>query len=309
MNDAELDRILDAWSAPAVPASLRARLQSALPEKRARRTLGRPRWIAAFAAAGALAAAASIVSNGILQSDAGPWDSHTYVRRTRIVQPPIAKLKWQSGKGGSSGWQWKAGELVGSMSLDAHWSHARYGYRWTARPLASSAYLFTVHPLQPSAVSPAPRVVRPGDAFDVDLYASGSERVYDRYELFGQPVKLVVPDELRGPDVLTLTTPRLFINGLFATGPGGVVEAKCEVMYVELPGRGRYLFALAPYANFQVAGHVTGNMLEFQSGGDRFRIESSAQIASGGTRSLFLLVQRGVQVQRPNFGAGRPAER
>ena len=107
MNDTELDELLDTWKSPDVPASLRAGLRSRLAAGKARTSIRVPvRWLAAFAlAGGALALGASLLWNGPLSSEAGRWIPGIYVRRTRMVRPPVAKLKWMFKGGLSTGWQ------------------------------------------------------------------------------------------------------------------------------------------------------------------------------------------------------------
>ncbi len=318
MNDAELDEILDSWKAPAPPASMRANFKAALPARRTRRVFGLPlRWAVALAlGAAALAGAGVLVSNGRLSSDAGPWDGGTYLRRTRIVQPSIAKLKWQFAEGRSTGWQWQGSKLVGSAYLYDRWSRVHYGYTWSAEPLGGGQYRFTAQPLDPSVVKedgtiaegvhPGPRIVSAGSTFEVDLYASGSERVYDRFELFSHPVGATAPWEPgSAARMLTLTNPRLYIDGRLAAGPGGVVEAKGTTVFVEVPGYGRFVLGLdrGGRAVSSATASVNGGTVEFTFGAKRFRIECTAPIAPEGEHAVFV-VRQDVEVSEPAFGGG-----
>ena len=316
MKDTELDNMLNSWKAPEAPASMRAGLQSQFPAKPPLRFPGvPPRWILAFAAAaGALALGASLVEDGTLGSDSGPWDTGTYVRRTRIVHPFLAKFGWSHMGGHSTGWQRQAGKLVGSVYMFDKSTHAHYGYTWNAEPLGAGRYRFTVLPLDPSVLKeegriaplarPAlPAIVGPGSAFEVDLYASGNERLYDHYELSGQPLPLPKPD---GPDLITLTGPQLYINGAFALDSGGVAEASGNVVSVRLRGRGEYALTLNPRGDtrFQLAGTAKGNAIEFQSGGDAFRIACTAPVTRGGDRGVYLYVNKDGNAGSSGFGAG-----
>jgi hypothetical protein len=320
MNDTELHELLDTWKAPAAPASLRAGLRSRLAARKARTSIRVPvRWLAAFSlAAGALAFGASLLWNGALSSEAGRWSPGIYVRRTRMVQPPVAKLKWMFTGGRSTGWEWREGKLVGSFYLYDRLSRKHYGYSWNAQPAAAREFLFTVQPLDPSVVRedgpivppphlPAPRMIAAGSVFDVDLYESGSERVYDHIELSGEPFEIAThPEPAQAAATLTLSNPRLYINGQFAAGAGGVVRAAGLTAIVAVPGRGHYDLALDPKENlrFVRAGSANGNTIEFQSGGDRFRLECSAPVAPGGARPIFVFFESNPRESGPGFSSG-----
>lgn len=316
MNDTELDDMLNTWKAPAAPASMRAKLQSRFPAKPPLRFLGvRPRWILAFAAAtGALALGASLVEDGTLGSDSGPWDTGTYVRRTRIVHPFLAKFGWSHVGGHSTGWQRQAGKLVGSVYMFDKSTRAHYGYTWNAEPLGAGRYRFTVLPLDPSVLREAgpvaplarpalPAIIGPGSTFEVDLYASGSGRLYDRYELSGQPLPLPKPD---GPDLITLTNPQLYINGALALDSGGVAEVSGDIVFVQLRGGGEYALSLNPRGDtrYLLAGTAKGNAIEFQAGGDAFRIACTAPVTRNGDRAVYLYVKKDVNAGSSGFGAG-----
>jgi hypothetical protein len=316
MNDTELDNMLNTWKAPEAPTSIRAGLQSRFPAKRPLRLLGvRPRWVLAFAAAaGALAVGASLVQDGTIMSDSGPWDAGTHMQRTRIVHPLLAKFGWSYKGGLSTGWQWQWGKLVGSVYMFDKSTRAHYGYTWNAEPLGAGKYRFTVLPLDPSVLreegpvaplarSILPTIVGPGSTFEVDLYASGSERVYDRYELSGQPLPRPKPDN---PDLITLTNPELYINGAFALDSGGVVEARGDRVFVQLRNRGEYALTLDPRGDtrFLLAGTARGNTIEFRAGGDEFRIACTAPITRSGDRGVYLYVKKDVNLGSSGFGGG-----
>src|SRR5215468_8573787 len=111
MNDLDLDRALDAWSVPGPPPSLRAAMEARLPAQPKRRI--RFRWVAAAALATvATTLATPAIRSGVLSSDTGAWDERTYVRRTRIVEPPIGKFLWMLRSGRTTGWQWWGDKLA-----------------------------------------------------------------------------------------------------------------------------------------------------------------------------------------------------
>ena len=169
------------------------------------------------------------------------------------MRPPVAKLKWMFKGGLSTGWQWREGKLVGSVYLYDRLSRKHYGYSWNAQTLGTREFLFTAQPLDPSVVRedgpivppahlPAPRMVAASSAFDVDLYNSGNQRVYDHIELSGEPLEVAShPEPAYAPAAITLSNPRLYINGQFAAGPGGVVRATGLTAIVSVPGRGHYV--------------------------------------------------------------------
>jgi hypothetical protein len=316
MNDTDLDSLLDTWKAPEPPASMRAGLQSRFPAKPPLRLLGvRPRWILALAAAtGALALGASLVQDGILGSDSGRWDPDTYVRRTRVVHPLLAKFGWSHMGGRSTGWERQAGMLVGSVYMFDKSTRVHYGYTWNAEPIGAGQYRFTVLPLDPSVLReegpvaplarPAlPAIVGPGSTFEVNLYVSGRERLYDRYELSGQPLPLPKPDD---PNLITLTNPQLYMNGAFALGSGRVSEASGDRVSVQLRGRGEYSLTLDPRGDtrFVLAGTAKGNMIEFHADGDEFQIACTAPATRGGDRAVYVYLKQDVNAGSSGFGSG-----
>ena len=204
------------------------------------------------------------------------------------------------------------------MYLYDRLSRKHYGYSWNAQTLGTREFLFTAQPLDPSVVRedgpivppahlPAPRMVAAGSAFDVDLYNSGNQRVYDHIELSGEPLEVAShPEPPYAAAAITLSNPRLYINGQFAAGPGGVVRATGLTAIVSVPGRGHYVLALDPKENsrFVRAGSASGMAIEFQSGSDRFRLESSAPVAPGGSSPVFVFLQNDPSVTAPGFASG-----
>jgi hypothetical protein len=317
MNDTELDDLLNAWKAPEAPATMRAGLRSRFPARPPRRILGvRPRWVLAFAAtAMALAVGASLVEDANIGSDAGSWDAGVYVRRTRLVHPFLARF-WSTKGGLSTGYLGPDGKPGGSVYIFDKSTRVHYGYTWNAESLGTGRYRFSVLPLDPSVLKeegpiaplarPAlPMVVGPGSTFEVDLHASGNERVYDRYELSGQPLP---QPELAGPDIVTLTNPQLYVNDAFTLDSGGVAELSSDVVSVELRGRGTLVLTLDPRGNsgWVRAGIAKGNMIEFQADGDRFRLACTAPVTRGGDRVVYLYERKDASLSSSGFGAGGP---
>ena len=196
----------------------------------------------------------------------------------------VAKLKWMFRNGRSTGWVWREGKLVGSFYINDRLTHKRYGYSGNAQPTRKREFLFSVQ-LAPLLQLPAPRTVAAGSVFDIDFYHSGSERVYDHIELSAEPFDIANhPEAEQAGAAITPSNPKLYINGQFAAGSGGVVKATGLTVTVAVPGRGQYVLALDTQGNsrFVRAGSATGQTIEFQSGGDRYRVECSAPVAADG---------------------------
>lgn len=313
MNDLELDALLDAWEAPAVPQSLSSGLRSklAINPKRPKR------WILAVAlAATALGLGASLAQDASLGGETGAWDNQTFVRRTRMVHPALAALKWIFSGGLSTGWRWQDGKLVGSRYIYDRSSRAHYGYTWSARPLGTGRYLFTVYPLDPSVLKedgpivplphpPPPTILAAGDTLDIDLASSIGQRVYDQFELSAKPFRFSANPE-RDPLIIHLTNPSLFINGEFAADSGGVEEVTGQSAFVDVPGRGRFVLTLDAHRDpsFSPAGAVQGNSIEFRVGPDRFRVECSAPVTVNPSVPVYVYFKRDASIRQPRFGSG-----
>ena len=262
MNDRELDEMLNTWEAPAAPPSLRAGLRMKFPARHTRTVAGVPlKWILALAIGAGAVVGASLVSDGAIGSDAGPWDDHTFVRRTQIVQPAIAKLNWRRLMDGrTTGRRWEAGRLTGSVYVHNRLTGNNSGYTWQALPAGGGEYLFTVLPLDPAEVKggaivplrklPPPLRVGAGKTFDVPVYEGSGVRLIDRYELTAKAVRLAPPvDEALKDSTITLTNPKLYRNGAFAADSGGVVEASGLTANLEVKGVGTFILAVDRQTN------------------------------------------------------------
>lgn len=84
---------------------------------------------------------------------------------------------------------------------------------------------------------------------------------------------------------LQLVQPRVTINGaLQDTGRSpDLATAKGSLIFVHLPGRGRYVLSLAarPELGFVKAGEIRGGAAQFTLEGERFDLETSVEIAPG----------------------------
>jgi len=313
MNEAELDQLLDTWEAPAPPPSLRKGLVAALPVQR--RTVFGVSLPLVFAA-GALCAAlgAAGFESPLLSRFQGQWSDEgggLYLQATRMIAPPVTPLKsWFLGGGNSIGGT--GGALHGSGHFRNRLTGSYYGYEYTLERVGDGQYRVSFSPMQlatlkrqrgpykldgqlvPPPDLPAPRVVQVGEPFEVTLSQDGGERVYDRIVLSWT----TFPGWLRGQHGsgqngrMRLAGPQLYVNGQLAASQRDAGSG--PVIWVHLPGQGRFLVALDPQGNprFIQAGHVSGNVVEFQSGSTQFRIVCTDPVAAGGDRPVFVYQQQ-----------------
>ncbi len=335
MNDKELDQLLDKWDAPEAAPSLRRRLRAAFPADARRRLWGVPvRWIVAFAvSAGVVAVGTGLVGDGKLNSFWGSAElpgSTVYVQMTQMVDPPLAGLKW-GWKGNVSSVGSRAAAARGMNALHDRSAKFFYGFEYQAEPVAGGSYRVTISPLQTADIQsdtfvvtagiaalpqiPPPQVVADGQALDVDLYRSGGERVFSRLQFSAKPFHRVPqPPRQQQPQMLTMEDPKLYKNGQqVASHDGG--PSSGATLWFRLAGLGRYLIALDPAQNpaFVKAGTVNGNSLEFQIGGDQYRIDCSKPMATGATRNVYVYhdpefeSQVKPEIQDAMFGSAGPA--
>jgi hypothetical protein len=89
---------------------------------------------------------------------------------------------------------------------------------------------------------------------------------------------------------LAITKPRLRINGAEQPADSLPDTLSAPVVWVNIPGQGRYLLSFKPRADqgFEKAGEVAGNSLMFSSAGNIFRIDSADRVATGsGTYNIY----------------------
>jgi hypothetical protein len=170
-------------------------------------------------------------------------------------------------------------------------------YRVTFLPLTLNAARLQLD--QPTAWSliplpslPPPVVVggrkdRQQVAVDLFVYPITGQRIVDYLSIgddrhsprlpSGSPRDFTVDDA-----PLTLTKPRLLLNGTLVEAMGGGISG--EAVYLYLPGHGRYAFSLAANAplGFRKAGEVRGKSLSFAWGGNTVVFECEEPVAPGG---------------------------
>ena len=142
---------------------------------------------------------------------------------------------------------------------------------------------------------PLPQILRSGETITLTLAADNrtGRRMLD-YIRIGTgnmtPRQGVARDVYAEDAQLTLTKPRLRINGVeqAPADSGAVVGA--PVVPISVPGHGDYELSFRPRADegFERAGEVAGNSLWFSSAGNIFRIDCAERIATGsGTYNIY----------------------
>jgi hypothetical protein len=91
---------------------------------------------------------------------------------------------------------------------------------------------------------------------------------------------------------LVLARPRLSLNGSAVEVPQDLASVKGKVVWIYLPGHGRYLLSLSPRSGFSLAGQVGGTALEFDLRSVEVQIDAKERIAEGSALyNLYVLHQ------------------
>jgi hypothetical protein len=160
---------------------------------------------------------------------------------------------------------------------------------------------------------PVPQIVHDGETLALDLAADArSGRKLVDYIRIGTGV--MKPRQEPARDVyaedaeLSITEPRLRVNGKEQPASSLTAPLSAPVVWVDIPGQGRYLLSFKPRTDqgFQRAGEVIGNSLVFSSGGNIFRIESADRIANGSaTYNIYVRQDPGGESPAVIFGVER----
>jgi hypothetical protein len=123
------------------------------------------------------------------------------------------------------------------------------------------------------------------------------QRVVDYVEVSYEPIRAPSkeePRDFRVADViLHITAPTLRVNG--AEIPEGIVASASlarKLVWLSVPGRGRFLLSLAPYDGypFQKAGVINSSTISFTVNGDRYEWRSREAITeSSGNWNIYVL--------------------
>jgi hypothetical protein len=91
---------------------------------------------------------------------------------------------------------------------------------------------------------------------------------------------------------LVITNPRLALNGAAVEVSQDPAPVKGKMVWIYVPGHGRYLLSLSPRPGFGLAGQVGGTSLEFELRSDEIQVDTKERIAEGsGLYNLYVLHQ------------------
>jgi hypothetical protein len=159
--------------------------------------------------------------------------------------------------------------------------------------------------MQPPSTIPEPRVVHVGDTINMVLFgdaATGERLIDDIHILAPQSIfsnlnppppaanRLLstisgTPRNFSAADAeLQLVQPRVTLNGIPQSTAGRAgPNAGGLLVWFYLPNHGRYVLSLTPRPDleFKLAGEVRGGAINFTLGGDSFKLECPAPVASG----------------------------
>ena len=142
--------------------------------------------------------------------------------------------------------------------------------------------------LQSPVRYPAPQIMKDSDAVRLELHSNGGRRVVD-YVHVGRQDRMVMrtqaPHESYAGDAeLTIAEPNFRVNGVAAAAVGTPDTLRGAVLWVYVPGHGRYILSLQAHTDlgFESAGEVAGSSLMFTAAdGSVLRIDCAERIASG----------------------------
>jgi hypothetical protein len=142
---------------------------------------------------------------------------------------------------------------------------------------------------------PVPQVVRDGEVIVLPLMndARTGRRLVDYIRVttdLVRPRKDVARNIYAEDAELAITRPRLRTNGVEQRGDGPTGKVSASMVWVDIPGQGRYDLSFKPRADegFERAGEVAENLLVFSLGGNIFRIDCADRIATGsGTYNIY----------------------
>jgi hypothetical protein len=241
--------------------------------------------------AGALVAQAAEIMSGSSELKNG-----VTVRYSTVLEPPLRQSQILMLEGGHS----TSGNRI-HRSLSEKNTGASYGYDFVVDPEGPRRFRVRIEPLTRQSGGPLmalpkyppPQVVEQGDIIALDLLVSrdGGQKLVDYIEVAQTvepgpagalpPARDFTFDD--GTVALRFSTPtRVYVNGqksqdglLSTVKPGAT-------MWFVIPGRGRYIFSLAPHEGFQKAGAIRNHTLMFRAGADVYEVRSGAPLLGAG---------------------------
>ena len=188
----------------------------------------------------------------------------------------------------------------------------------------SLTYVVTVEPVpqtetfrvsfgDSSVPVPVPQILRQGETIALNLSVdvrTGRRMVdYIRVGTGIMKTRQEVPRDVYAEDAeLSISQPHLRINGVEQPGASVPATATAPVVWVDIPGQGRYLLSFKPRAaeGFEKAGEATEASLVFTIAGNILRIDCADRIATGsGTYNIYARKDSAADPDRFTFGAQR----
>jgi len=234
-------------------------------------------------------------------------DKGGFVLRYRTaVEPPKQAASFNKYGGGVSSDHGKVHRFIFDDT-----NHVYFGYDLIVEPIpGTSSSRVTFEPLSLTADQlhgrsktldsglrsvlipryPAPQVIENGDTIALDLLVSpdGQQKVVDYLQISSTPAtkRTVVtstnddsdPRDFSVGDMeLRIADPSVQMNGQAVPGVA-MGEATGSIIWVYVPGHGRFLLSIAPSPGFEKAGTVQHTILKFRDGGDEYEVRTSSPV-------------------------------
>jgi len=159
---------------------------------------------------------------------------------------------------------------------------------------------------------PVPQTLRDGETIALNLAADEKtgRRMVDYIRVGAgvlHPRQGVARDVYAEDAEMTITRPRLRSNGVEQQGAGLSATVSGRMLWVDIPGHGRYDLSFKPRADqgFEKAGEVADSTLVFSLGGNVFRIDCADRIATGsGTYAIYARRDPAANSNPASFAAG-----
>ncbi len=217
---------------------------------------------------------------------------------------PLSRQYQESILTGFADTKWQEGKTVIDRFVRDNFRHIYVTYAVAVEVLPAGGYRATFgesHAPVPDSVSsdwrviplmsyPIPQLLQDGDTITLELYSdnkTGQKVVEDIH--FGKQASVVLRKgaarAVYADDDLKIVQPRVRKNGLpqELSEVGGTLDG--PVLWIYIPGDGRYVLSLKPHPElgFARAGEVVGNSLRFGLAGNIFRVDCAERIADAGS--------------------------
>jgi hypothetical protein len=136
---------------------------------------------------------------------------------------------------------------------------------------------------------PVPQILQDGETIALDLYSvtKTGQKLVEYIHVGMQTHMLLRQDAARDSYAddaeFNIAEPRLRVNGLTQDPAAHPDALQGLVLWVHVPGHGRFELSFKPNPGFEKAGEVAGNSLTFADGVNVFRIDCAERIAPAGS--------------------------